>query len=284
MLAAVLRTGRFFATHPLTKDAPGKAWFRFLSWQVRSRLRREIAFEWIAGQKLSVRKGMTGATGNIYVGLHEFSGMALPLHFLRPGDVFLDVGANIGSFSILASGVAGATTWAFEPDPGSARSLRRNVEINGLEGLVTVVEAAVGERDGTIAFTTGLDTTNQVTTTDDKTAQIVRIVSLDSCAEDLAPAMMKIDVEGHEDAVIRGASRLLAGSSLKIIELEGYSDECVATLERHGFAIAYYDALARRFSTTDLGDKSNAIWIRDMPFVMDRISTAPRFEVVGKSV
>lgn len=284
MIEAIVRTGRFFAAHPLTQDAPWKAWARFLSWQVRSRLNDEVAFVWIDGQKLAVRKGMTGATGNIYVGLHEFSGMALPLHFLRPGDLFLDVGANIGSFTILASGVASATTWAFEPDPGTASSLRRNVAINGLQDLVTVIEAAVGEHDGTIAFTTGLDTTNQVTTADDQSAQIVRIVRLDSCAGDLAPAMMKIDVEGHEDAVIRGAVRLLASSSLKIIELEGYSAEVAATLEGHGFAIHYYDALARRFSATDLGDKSNAIWIRDMPFVMDRVKNAPHREIVGKSI
>ena len=58
--------------------------------------------------------------------------MALLLHFLRPGDLFLDVGANIGSYTILASGVVRATSWAFEPDPQTSRYLRRNVAINGL--------------------------------------------------------------------------------------------------------------------------------------------------------
>lgn len=51
---------------------------------------------------------MTGATGNIYVGLHEFEDMAFLLHVLRRTDLFVDVGANIGSYTILAGGAAGA--------------------------------------------------------------------------------------------------------------------------------------------------------------------------------
>jgi hypothetical protein len=49
--------------------------------------------------------GMTGATQNIYVGLQEFVDIMLTLHFLRKGDLFLDMGANVGSYTILASGV-----------------------------------------------------------------------------------------------------------------------------------------------------------------------------------
>lgn len=47
---------------------------------------------------------MTGATGNWYCGLQEYEDMSFVLHALRPGDLFVDVGANIGSYSILAAG------------------------------------------------------------------------------------------------------------------------------------------------------------------------------------
>jgi hypothetical protein len=113
----------FFATHPLTCDAPLRAWGRFTLWQLRSRLQDEILFHWIGGQRLAVQRGMTGATGNIYVGLDEFVDMMLPLHFLREGDLFLDIGANVGSYTVLASGVCRAKTLAFEPDPGTSRHL-----------------------------------------------------------------------------------------------------------------------------------------------------------------
>ena len=48
---------------------------------------------------------MTGATGNIYCGLYEFLDMAFLLHFLRNGDLFGDIGSNIGSYTVLATGL-----------------------------------------------------------------------------------------------------------------------------------------------------------------------------------
>jgi hypothetical protein len=140
LLRRLALTARFFAAHPLTRDAPLKAWARFIDWQIKSRLKEVVVVPWIGGQRLAAQRGMTGATGNIYAGLHEFAGMMLALHFLRQGDLFLDIGANVGSYSVLASGVCGARSWAFEPAPETVDSLRRNISINGLEELVTVFE------------------------------------------------------------------------------------------------------------------------------------------------
>src|ERR1039458_7234206 len=150
-----------FATHPLTCDAPLRAWGRFTSWQLRSRLRDEILFQWIGGQRLAVQRGMTGATLNIYVGLHEFADMMVPLHFLREGDLFLDIGANVGSYTVLASGVCRAETWAFEPEQNTLRQLEQNINLNGLDALVTVHQCALGAEQGEVAFTVGRDATNR---------------------------------------------------------------------------------------------------------------------------
>src|SRR6478752_1702566 len=126
-IASLANIAHFFATHPLSRKAPLKAWARFVLWQFRSRMQEEVIVPWVAGQRLAVRRGMAGATGNIYVGLHEFADMMFVLHFLRGGDLFLDIGANVGSYVILASGVCRATTWAFEPDPNTVCNLKRNV-------------------------------------------------------------------------------------------------------------------------------------------------------------
>ncbi len=72
----------------------------------------EVIVHWIGGTRLAARRGMTGLTGNIYAGLHEFADMAFLLHFLRPSDLFADVGANVGSYTILASGVVRCPTVA----------------------------------------------------------------------------------------------------------------------------------------------------------------------------
>src|ERR1700730_10681604 len=154
-MKAVIDLARFFASHPLTHTSPIKAWQRWLSWQIKSRLRDEVNAPWIGGQS-----GMTGATGNIYVGLHEFADMMFPLHFLREGDLFLDIGANIGSYTVLASGVCRSTTWAFEPDPNTLHHLKRNIAINELNGLVTVYECVLGPTQGEIPFTVGRDPVN----------------------------------------------------------------------------------------------------------------------------
>ena len=282
-LQAISRTGIFFASHPVTRSAPSKAWARWLFWQVRSRLRREIVVNWIEGQQLAIRRDMTGATGNIYTGLHEFDGMMLPLHFLRRGDLFLDVGANIGSFTVLASGVAAATTWSFEPDPETVLALMRNIALNGLTDLASVHEFALGDEDGTVAFTRGQDTTNHVTTTADTNMQIVRQKRLDSIIGDHNPIMMKVDVEGHEDAFIRGAANTISNASLKLIELESYSEESLSFLTGLGFERTFYDPINRTLSAIPIkGSKSNDIFVRDREFVAARLRGARNINVLGQ--
>jgi hypothetical protein len=127
MLSEIFRINAFLATHPLTRRRRLSAAARVLRWQIESRICDEVTIDWIGGTRLAARRGMTGATGNIYAGLHEFPDMAFVLHFLRPCDVFADVGANVGSYTILASGVVRCHTVAFEPDPLTAAALERNV-------------------------------------------------------------------------------------------------------------------------------------------------------------
>ena len=164
MFREIRQIAVFLSDHPLTRDHRAAAFVRFCRWQIESRLRAEVIVPWIGNIRLAARRGMTGATGNVYAGLHEFADMAFTLHFLRPGDLFVDVGANIGSYTLLASGVCDAKTISFEPDPDTMRFLRRNIELNGLYGHVVLEQAALGAEEGDVEFTIGLDTTNHVAT------------------------------------------------------------------------------------------------------------------------
>ena len=154
MIDELAHVARFIARHPLTRRHRAAAFLRFIRFQLRARLNEEVIVPWIEGTGLIVRRGMTGATGNVYAGLHDYSEMAFLLHFLRPNDLFYDVGANVGSYTVLASGVCRARTLAFEPDPEAAAALRRNVEFNGLADLVSVRDFAVGSSEGVAGFTT----------------------------------------------------------------------------------------------------------------------------------
>jgi hypothetical protein len=123
MLSEICRIKAFLVTHPLTRRRRLWATARVLRWQIASRIRDEVIVDWIGGTRFAAGRGMTGVTGNIYAGLHEFADMAFVRHFLRAGDLFADVSANIGSYTVLASGVVGCSTVAFEPDPAAAAAL-----------------------------------------------------------------------------------------------------------------------------------------------------------------
>jgi FkbM family methyltransferase len=267
----------FFAGHPLTCNSPLRAWARFTSFQLRSRIQGEILFQWIGGQRLAVQHGVTGATGNVYVGLHEFADMMVPLHFLQEGDLFLDIGANVGSYTVLASGVCRAKTWAFEPDPDTLRHLKRNIAVNSLDALVTVHECALGAERGEVAFTVGLDTVNRIAAANDQSVRKVRLERLDTLIAGSQPVMMKVDVEGAEEGVLKGATALLANPCLKVVELETVTSECANMLKRSQFERAYYDPFCHRLYRDPINLKSsNSLFVRDWSFVATRLATAKK--------
>src|SRR5579872_7449447 len=112
----MLETLRFIWRHPISSGNRGAALSRYARWQIGVRvLGAPVVIPFVESTRLVCERSMTGATGNLYCGLHEFGDMAFLLHFLRAGDLFVDVGANVGSFSVLASGVVGASSIALEP-------------------------------------------------------------------------------------------------------------------------------------------------------------------------
>lgn len=289
---SLLAIAHSIGAHPLTRDAQLGAWARFATWQVRSRLNREVIMPWIGGQRLIVRRGMTGATGNLYFGLHEFMSMGFVLHFLREGDLFLDAGANIGSYTLLASGVCRATTLAIEADADTSHDLARNIEINGLANLAKVLTIALGPSDGEAFFTIGHGAMNQVVSTSGENVRVVPQRSLDSIVGDDEPAMLKLDVEGFEEQVLSGAPRLLKKPGFKAILLEGTSPQTLKLFQAHGFERAFYDPFTRRLQRTpnELAFSngqwtlSNEFFVRDWDFVESRLATANPVTIFGRRI
>lgn len=276
---------RFVFSHPLTRNSKLSAAARVIGWQIKSRLQDEVVVPWIGGTKLAVRKGMTGLTGNIYCGLHEFPEMGFLLHFLRPGDLFLDIGANAGSYSVLASGVCRARTFAFEPDPASVAHLRRNIELNGLEDRVTVLAIAVGAENGEVSFTVGLDTVNRVAAAGNRNSRKVPLKRLDDVVADAKPTMIKMDVEGYEDEAVRGAAKTLGTEYLQAILLETVNVAVRNELERLDFEQMYYDPFRRELSRSPTGlSASNSLFVRDVQAVTRRLAEAPRITILQHTI
>ena len=272
----------FITLHPLTRDDPAPAIARFVAWQIGSRLVQEHTHRWIGNSKLIARNGMTGATGNIYCGLHEFADMGFVLHVLRPDDVFLDVGANVGSYTVLASAVCGAKTIAFEPDPQTAQHFLRNLAANAIEQRVDLHQTALGHEDGEVAFTSGLDTVNRIAVHHAGATRTVPLRKLDTVIEGKSPTLMKLDVEGFEAAVLSGAKGTLSQPSLLAVETEGQDTSVTGQLEQAGFVRRWYNPFTRSLAPAAYPGipESNALFIRNEAEVQSRLASAPKRKVL----
>lgn len=274
--------------HPLAGRHRLLGYYRFFAWQLRSRLRAgSLLVPFTAKAKLLVRKGMTGATGNIYMGLHDFAEMAFLLHFLRPDDLFMDVGANVGTYTVLASAHVGCRTLAFEPVPATLALLRENLVLNGLLERVQSFGCAVGARAGTVPVTQGFDTVNHVLSGTDRRhldTLEVKVVTLDEKAEqEGCPLLVKIDVEGYETEVLGGMPEILAHQQCKalIIELNGsgerygYRDEQIhRLLLGRGFRPFTYEPYARKLEQIPTYGACNTLYLRDLDFISARLRSA----------
>lgn len=293
MLAAIFKTGRFIASHPLTRDRKLAAFARFARWQIESRLHSEVVVPWIDGTRLAVRRGMHGATGNIYCGLHEFAEMAFMLHLLRAGDLFADMGANVGSYTVLAAGVRGARVIAVEPGAAACVALAKNIALNRLGDLVSMHSVALGATVGELAFSTGQDTTNHVLSEGDEGGQQVQQTTADALFANEAPLAMKLDMEGYEAAALAGARVTLADPGLKalIVELNGsgsrygFDDQQThRSLLQCGFVPHNYDPRSRVLAAREGISGQNAIYVRDADWVQDRLTASPPFKVLNREI
>lgn len=268
------------------RQRPFLSIWRFFRWQIESRLFDEVIFEWIAESKLAVSRGMTGATGNIYVGLHEYVDMSFLIHVLRSGDTFVDVGANVGSYTVLAAAACEANVISIEPDSQAQLALNRNIEINAIAGRVRVVSTAVGEHVGHVDFTVGLDTTNQVIDVTNpkrklsRETRTVTLTPLDDVVGKEQPQLLKIDIEGYELCAFKGANRTLSSERLFAIISEGCGEAEVELLSSYGFRRLYYNPHSRKLVESAEGYQSqNAIFVKEKRIleVISRVESAGGF-------
>lgn len=288
---------RLILRHPLNQGGKVSALGRFVRWQLASRiLGFPMVVPFVGTSRLVLARGMSGGTGNFYTGLHEFEEMSFVLDLLRPGDLFVDVGANIGSYTVLAAGVTRAKTIAFEPVPKTFEILLDNVGLNRISHLCTCHNVAVGSERGTVRFTDALDCENHVCEGSFEGRSIeVKVATLDEMLADNEPLLLKIDVEGYEPAVLEGAVRTLARKSLLAVIVEmnlstrkyNFSDTAVhERLVSNGFRPNSWRPFDRTFSAIDgLPQQSgNVIYVRDLTAVRQRVESAPRVTVNGTSL
>jgi FkbM family methyltransferase len=295
---SLFNTVKFITSHPLCKDNKIKSLIKFFKWQIACRLiKGDFVFEWINGAKIIIRRGEAGLTGNIYCGLHEFQDMAFLLHFIEKDDLFIDVGANVGSYTILACAAKGAFGYAFEPVQSTYSRLESNILLNYLENKVKYLNIGIGATKTKLYFTSDYDTTNHVIQDEENIQNSVQvnILPLDKILINEKPSLMKIDVEGYETLVLQGAKKILERKTLKAVIMElngsggryGFDEKIILKLMlEYGFRTYSYNPFKRTLS--DLKSKNiqlgNTLFVRDEKYVLDKIKNAPYIIVNGKQL
>jgi FkbM family methyltransferase len=177
---------------------------------------------------------------------------------VKPGDVFYDIGANIGIYTPLAARRVGASgrVYAFEPHVVNVHTLMHNVKANGLGGIVQVMSCALNDSEGYFDFNYYSDVSgssnSQLNETRDGNEREFRPVlterkqatTVDAliAAGTIRPAThIKLDVDGNEMLILRGMSGLLAGrtapSTVHVEVNPRYRAELFQFMQERGYAL-----------------------------------------------
>jgi len=184
-----------------------------------------------------------GGGASVYFNQMEAEQTSAMMEAIRPGGTFFDIGANVGFYSILASRLVGSKgkIAAFEPLVRNLSYLQRHVELNHADN-VRVLPFALSSENTILSFSTGPNSAMGHLDKDGRGEVLVPTVTLDEIAERLGmmPDVMKMDVEGAEMDVFRGATRVLS-EARPVIFLSTHSPElrteCLAFLGGLGYTV-----------------------------------------------
>jgi len=206
---------KFVWEHPANKGARARALIRAFQFQVSGRLLGRRTLARLGDRSIIwVDLHRSGASKVVYANPPDYPEMLVWRQVLRPGDLFVDVGANIGSYAIWAADL-GAEVIALEPAEDTFALLLENVALN--DYLIRTFQAAAGATCGSVRFTSGRDTVNRM---DPEGSVETTMLTIDSVIESRTVAGMKVDVEGFEFDVLRGCERALSEHRISLIQLE----------------------------------------------------------------
>lgn len=281
--------------HPVTRGNRLGAMARYLGWKVNACVSPGPAVIPFVNDTMLVAQPATLEACELrLLTLKDFEAMAFVAHLLRADDYFIDVGASIGSYAVLAAAASGAYVTAFEPAPARATLLRRNVMLNELQALIDTRECAIAEVQGQREFIVEGDSSVSVPARRPVGERVpVSVTRLDDARLAGRPVLAKIDVAGSELAVLRGAHATLAQSSLcaVIIGADRQRPEEAANLhlvesvmERHGFVAADYDPIRRRVMGVGDVARRKTIYLRagQAEHVIRRLARATGFWVTDE--
>lgn len=254
-MKAILKVLRYIWTHPANRGSRFNSIYLAFKWQIMKRfISKYVDIDVFNALKLRCYPDSPSASLVIYCNeLPDYHEMKFMHRYLRPGDSFLDIGANIGVYSLYAASCIGmeGRVVAFEPGPKAHSRLLENISLNQLHNVVAHA-FAVGNKSGSIDFLADCDTTNRIQSKEDFDIPTIKvpIVRLDDVIN-FDCALGKMDIEGAELIALQGAEELLraANPPIWLLELNGslrafnFTEEIfVSWLAKRGYGLCLYDA------------------------------------------
>jgi FkbM family methyltransferase len=277
--AVARRTARTIWSHPENRGMRSRRLACWVAWQAWQRTaRRPWTIRWHGGLRLVCHPHDHVTTMALYYGLYDRAEMRFLLAWLRSGDTFLDVGANVAPYSLLSTLVPGVRAVAFEPGTLARRRAAANVALNGSGAAITLVPRAVSDRDGTARLSADRWATNAlVDAAYAGAAENVETVSLDHYVAEARVervSLVKVDVEGHEPAVLRGAEALLARDRPALIVEINNVEALRRFADGTGYTLVRYDPGSGRLDAAPwpVAPGGNALLIPDLEQARARLA------------
>lgn len=180
-------------------------------------------------------------------GFHEPPIAMFLLDFLRDDDLFVDVGANIGFYSMIAAR-RGARVIAFEPTERCCETLTKSARLNGLAASVRTHCIALSDMGGTALFTTSRDNTDmlvdaasEISADDRQRAVQIDVRTLDEMVSGERITAIKIDAEGADLKVLGGSSHVITSDRpALVVEVYDGGSDIRFWLDAHGYEVYRY--------------------------------------------
>ena len=292
-----INTLKFILNHPLNRHNKIKSLTRFIKWQVGTRiLKLPVIIDFVDDSKIIGIKGDTSCSGVYYTGLLEPEWMGFVLHYLQKNDIFYDIGANIGTYSILAGGCTKAKCISIEPVPETFNLLEQNILINRITNC-KLLNIGVAKNKTVLNFTSQLGVINHVSFENTKNTLKINVSPLDDVTKKYGiPDVVKIDVEGFETEVINGGLNTLRNIKVNVLLIElrnhgkryGFNEkklfDSILALDFNAYSYDPFERKIHKWQNNNENKIGDIIFIRDIQEAKERIESAKLYRVLNQNL
>jgi len=208
---------------------------------------KRVPVRTVAGPVLMAREGEFIGNHLINTRCHDPALSELLWRMIRPGDLCVDVGANIGYITLLMASRCGpeGRCLSYEADPGIFEELKSNTAGNHFDSIVEAHQVAVSSAAGILRFKRALGANAGLGRVCDETASAEMVEVRAACLDDWLQSrglvrVLKMDVEGHELPALQGMQNALERRQVEHLFFEdhqGLDSEVARFLRNHGFKV-----------------------------------------------